>query len=620
MISILIIFISINAVSANDNITDSLNVNDVKLNTSDADLLGENSVFNATLTSNNSTPLANQTITFSVNGINYTKFTDLNGIASLNINLNDGIYSISTIFKGLSDQQLINYNTIHVSHNDGTLIKDNLAGGEIQKIIDSANDNDTLIFAGKNYFDVSIDVNKPLNIVSIVKSVFNGNSNSPIITVNSNNVNISDIVISGGSVGVLLDNVRNVGISYNNITDNNMGIYLKNSNNSNILSNNILNNYNGIYIGENVFNTKIISNYISKSSNDAISFAKSGSHTNVSGNTLEKNENGIFIDMGRDDDLNIEYNTIQRNNGNGIYFGENYRKSDDSGILNVGNNSIVYNKEFNILARDSIYQKIDLNTNWIASDNPRFNGVCEKVKFPKYHMNVNQLDSNTLSVSVDGIKTDSLLKYSTNGGRNWQYATLAGGKATINVANADGNLMFDYYEGNSNFEYQMKDYVPPTPVTPELPVTPEVPVTPDVSSTDDSSSSNSGQSNSNGTNTNSEQIDGNGTSTYQNSGSSQAQNPSNVANSNNAIEQSSAQSAESSYNQASSQSDSISNNPQSASKQISDPTKSVAKTLNIEEKTARIAGMGFIVLLIILVIGGYYRDDVKYILNKRNGQ
>ena len=97
MISILIIFISINAVSANDNITDSLNVNYVKLNTSDADLLGENSVFNATLTSNNNTPLANQTITFSVNGINYTKFTDLNGIASLNINLNDGIYSISTI-------------------------------------------------------------------------------------------------------------------------------------------------------------------------------------------------------------------------------------------------------------------------------------------------------------------------------------------------------------------------------------------------------------------------------------------------------------------------------------------------------------------------------------------
>ena len=619
MISIFIIFISINVVSASENVTNSPIVENVNLDTSDADLLGQNLVYNATLTSKSNAPLANQTINFSVNGINYTKLTDVNGVASLNINLNDGIYSISTIFKDLNSTQLINSNTIYVSHYDGTLIKDNLSGGEIQKIIDSANDNDTLIFAGKSYSDISINVNKPLNIVSIVKSVFNGNSNSPIITVNSNNVNISDIVISGGFVGVLLDNVENVGISYNNITDNNMGIYLKDSNNTNILSNNILNNYDGIYIGENVFNTKIISNYISKSSNDAISFAKSGSHTNVSGNTLERNENGIFIDMGGDDDLNIEYNTIQRNNGNGIYFGENYRKSDDSGILNVGNNSIVYNKEFNILARDSIYKKIDLNTNWIASDNPRFNGVCEKVKFPKYHMNVNQLDSNTLSVSVDGIKTDSLLKYSTNGGRNWQYATLSGGKATINVANADGNLMFDYHESNSNFEYKMKDYVPPAPETPEVPVIPDVPVTPEVPSTDDSSS-NSGQSNGNGTNSNSEQIDGNGTSTYQNSGSSQAQNPSNVANSNNAIEQSSAQSAESSYNQASSQADSSGSDSPSVSKQISDPTKSVAKALNIEEQTARIAGMGFIVLLIILVIGGYYRDDVKYMLNKRNGQ
>ena len=613
MISILIIFISINAVSASDNVTDLPNVDDVTLSTSDAELLGENSVYNATLTSNNNTPLANQTIVFSVNGINYTKFTDLNGIASLNINLNDGIYSISTIFKDLNNQQLINYNTIYVSNTEGTLIKDNLAGGEIQKIIDGANDNDTLIFAGKSYSDVSINVNKPLNIVSIVKSVFNGNSNFPVISVSSNNVNISNIVISGGSVGVLLENVRNVGISYNNITNNYMGIYLKNSNNTNILANNILKNYNGIYIGENVLGTQIISNYISNSENDAISFAKSGSHTNMSGNTLEQNENGIFIDMDGDNDLNIEYNTVQRNKGNGIYFGENYRKSDDSGILNIGNNSIVYNKEFNILARDSIYQKIDLNTNWIASDNPRFNGVCEKIKFKKYHMNVNQLDSNTLSVSVDGIKTNSLLKYSTNGGRNWQYATLAGGKATINVVNADGNLMFDYYESNSNFEYQMKDYVPPAPVTPEVPVTPDVP------SADDSPS-DSGQSNGNGTNSNSEKIDGNGTSTYQNSGSSQAQNPSNVANSNNAIEQSSSQSAESSYNQASSRADSSVSDSQSVSKQISDPTKSIAKALNIEEETAKIAGMGFIVLLIILVIAGYYRDDVKYMLNKRNGQ
>lgn len=604
LISLLIIIVSINVVSAEDNLTD---ISNVVLNTSDADLLGDNLEYNASLKSADNAPLINQTIIFSVNGINYTRLTDLDGFAFLDINLEDGIYPISTTYVDLNNQKLINDNTIYVSHNTGTLIKDILSGSDIQKIIDDANSGDTLIFAGSTYNDVAINVEKSLNIISIVKSVFNGNSKSPIISVKSDDVKISNLVISGGSDGIAIENSNNVEVSFNDIVNNYNGIYLKNSNNANISANNLLNNYNGIYLDENVLDTQIISNYISKSENDAISFAKSGSHSNVFENTLERNENGIFIDMVGDDSLNIEYNTIQRNNGNGIYFGENYRKSDDSGVLNIGNNSIVYNKDFNILARDSIYMNIELNTNWIASDNPRFNGVCEKVKFKKYHMNVNQLDSNTLSVSVDGIKTNSLLKYSTNGGRNWQYATLVDGKATINVANADGNLVFDYFESNNNYEYQMKDYVPPAPVTPDVPVVPDVPTK------DDDSSSGAG----NGTNGNSEQTEGNGTSTNQNSGSPQSQNPANVANSNNAVEQASSQSSESS-GQSASQPVSSDNAQQSASD--STPKKSVAKSLNIDEEVVRIAGIGFILALILCVIGLYYRDDVKFMLNKRNGQ
>ena len=338
VISILIVFISINIVSASDNVTNSPVVSDVKLNTSDAVLMGENLVYNATVTSIDNTPLYNQTIIFSVNEVNYTKITDLNGSAYLNINLNDGIYSISTIFIDLNNQQLINNNKIYVSHNDGILVTNNLSGAEIQKIIDAASSYDTLIFAGNSYNDVSIYVNKPLNIISIVKSVFKGNSNSPVITVGSNNVNISNLVISGGYIGVFLDNVDNVGILYNDIINNRNGIYLKDSNNATILDNNLLNNYDGIYFDENVLDTRLISNYISKSENDAISFSKSGSHTNMVGNILEHNENGIFIDMDGDEDLNIVDNTIQRNTGNGIYFGENYRKSNEKNGMGIGNN------------------------------------------------------------------------------------------------------------------------------------------------------------------------------------------------------------------------------------------------------------------------------------------
>ena len=611
VISILIVFISINIVSASDNVTNSPVVSDVKLNTSDAVLMGENLVYNATVTSIDNTPLYNQTIIFSVNEVNYTKITDLNGSAYLNINLNDGIYSISTIFIDLNNQQLINNNKIYVSHNDGILVTNNLSGAEIQKIIDAASSYDTLIFAGNSYNDVSIYVNKPLNIISIVKSVFKGNFNSPVITVGSNNVNISNLVISGGYIGVFLDNVDNVGILYNDIINNRNGIYLKDSNNATILDNNLLNNYDGIYFDENVLDTRLISNYISKSENDAISFSKSGSHTNMVGNILEHNENGIFIDMDGDEDLNIVDNTIQRNTGNGIYFGENYRKSNEkNGILTIGNNSIVYNRDFNILARDSIYNRIDLMSNWIASDNPSFNGVCDKIKFNKYHMNVNQIDSNMLSVSVDGIKTDSVLRYSVDGGYTWKYATLVNGQATINVANDDGKIVFDYFNQQStNYQqYQMEDYVTPTPVIPDVPTTPI---------NDDDSSS---ESNANGINNQGEQVDGNGTTTNSNSESGQAQNPSNVDNSNNAVQESAHQSSESSSSQIASQSYSSIADSQSVSKQISDPTNSIAKVLNIDEEVVRIAGMGFIVLLIILVSVAYYRDDVKYMLNKRNGQ
>ena len=76
-----------------------------------------------------------------------------------------------------------------------------------------------------------------------------------------------------------------------------------------------------------------------------------------------------------------------------------------------------------------------MKTNWIASDNSRFNGVCEKIKFQKYHLNVQQVNSNTLSLSVDGIKTDSMLRVSYNGGKNWQTVTLVDGKANIAISN-----------------------------------------------------------------------------------------------------------------------------------------------------------------------------------------
>ena len=57
--------------------------------------------YSLTLTDMNSnTPLANKSITFSLNNVKYTNVTDSKGVVSLNLNLNPGKYSVTAYFSG----------------------------------------------------------------------------------------------------------------------------------------------------------------------------------------------------------------------------------------------------------------------------------------------------------------------------------------------------------------------------------------------------------------------------------------------------------------------------------------------------------------------------------------
>ena len=59
---------------------------------------GDGSQFQAKTLDGQGKPLANQNVTFNVNGVFYHKVTDNNGVASLNINLNPGEYIITSIW------------------------------------------------------------------------------------------------------------------------------------------------------------------------------------------------------------------------------------------------------------------------------------------------------------------------------------------------------------------------------------------------------------------------------------------------------------------------------------------------------------------------------------------
>ena len=68
--------------------------------------------FGVALFDANENRLANKNIIFTVNGMSYTRTTDSNGIAKLNINLNPGQYPISYTFSGSGNYQSCSGNTI----------------------------------------------------------------------------------------------------------------------------------------------------------------------------------------------------------------------------------------------------------------------------------------------------------------------------------------------------------------------------------------------------------------------------------------------------------------------------------------------------------------------------
>ena len=56
--------------------------------------------YEVTIIDSNGNPLANQIVTITINGIDYSRITNENGIASLAINLNPGIYTVTATFNG----------------------------------------------------------------------------------------------------------------------------------------------------------------------------------------------------------------------------------------------------------------------------------------------------------------------------------------------------------------------------------------------------------------------------------------------------------------------------------------------------------------------------------------
>lgn len=593
----------------------SENNQETTLNTSDMYTFQKGDYYKANIICNNGSTLLNQTIIFNINGVNYTKTTDFNGVAKLKINLNPGNYIIKSNYKGIS-----NVNTLFIRDVPTVFIKEEVSNNEIQKIIDNAYNNSTIEFLGNCYDNVALTVKKSLNIISYCGTILHGNKIDPIFKISSShashtkisgfclsessdgifvldstNVNIINNDISRNKNGITLKNAKNTLISNNSINNNFVsGIILLNAFNSNITNNIINKNYEGIYFDRDNQHTFILNNTINFNKNYAVNLDLSGFDSDIFRNNISSNVYAIKVNT-KANNLNIKYNTITWNLKGGVFITEDYVKTKDDKDFIFEDNALLYNFGYNLEAKDSQYEEIGslvFGNNWVGTDDKSFTSICPKIKMGFYKFHIKQIDPSSFEVSIgfNNSPQSSLapfgLKMSFDRGTTYGLIDVSNGKAIINVSNSNGNVVIKV--PGSDISLTLDGYVPYKPT-----INPEIP-----SNSNNDNLTNSpntlntkGNVNTNTVNTNKDSLDvGSGSNKIEEIGKSQ-----DIYNDDSKFQ--------------TSQKNEIKHNSQHK--------ESVAKILNIDEKSFRVNGIGLTVILIILIILLYYSKDIKILLKRR---
>ena len=401
------------------------------------------------------------------------------------------LFLVSAVSAG--DVQDINMTILSSGDNYYTIGSD-LSNDEIQVKFDNANDGDTFEFTDERYGDVSLVVNKKLNIISknnsvvytsnqitdkakslgidktfgfyftskAAGSVLSGitivasNGGYGVIVDNSNNIKINDNKMTNGENGVLIKNSDKI-ILYGNDISKAMGsgVRLQNVKNSLVRNNEIsYNKLSGIETS-NIYYCNITNNTIHHNDLNGISTFNKSSHTLINGNTIYENTNGIYINSTSTNDV-VKTNSVTYSRkdprssmggfetGNGFLLGSGFKSSGES-LLKV---------EYNYLAHNEFYQaknyweneNYELGQNWYDSNDPSKTFVC-----PRLLASLMKLDSlsisNTLSLQLkdsSGKAVNEFATFQTNVevDGNQYTVTFKNGQATV-VKDLDPTVSHD---------------------------------------------------------------------------------------------------------------------------------------------------------------------------------
>ena len=423
------------------------------------------------------------------------------------------LFFISLLFlflvSSVSATDIQDDNMTILSSGSNHFITSDLSNEDIQSQFDNANDGDTFEFTDPEYQDISLVVDKKLNIISkkdsvvyvsdevsdkaremgidktfgfyfpsnAAGSVLSGinivasNSDYGIVADNTRNIKITNNNVAGGGNGVLIKNSDKITMSENDISKAKQnGVQLQNVKNSIIERNVIsLNKKSGIETS-NIEYCKILNNTIHHNGLNGISTFNKSSHTLISGNNVYENTNGIYINSTSTNDV-VKSNSMTHNRkdprssmggfetGNGLLFGSGFKSQGDS-ILKV---------EYNYLAHNEFYQaknyweneNFELGQNWYNSNDPTNTFVC-----PRLLASLMTLDtfsvSNTLTLQLrdsSGRAVNEFATFQTNVevDGNVYTATFVNGRASVTQLdpNVDHNVRVQI--ADEYYRYDVRD-------------------------------------------------------------------------------------------------------------------------------------------------------------------
>ena len=534
----------------------------------------------------------------------------------------------------------------------------------VQKLIDDAVAGSTIRFTGSSYENIYLKISKPLNIISKsgtkIKNLFNipvfaileGGSGTNIsgftvdtpgsfvdargvskIGISANKIStkrttivfdeVYDSIIKGNlfsSFNIAMDISKSGGIviSKNNITPkngNNIGIHLKDISSKkgiSITDNRIIgsdkrNDGTGIYFDRNAANVLIKGNVI-RQWYTGIYFPNSINNVSVLNNTISDNGDGVKI-AGWIDGFTFNKNIVTGNGRNGVLFDYDFMSVKNNFTLeknyfsynggldlkNQGDQAVSIGENF---AKNRCYRvgmKYGLNIVSRQSGGKYYFSVVDRFGravsgLPNFSAT---LTINGRSYTLNFIDSVAFIDVGSNGAGN-------GGSSSLDIGE-DNRGFNDWGQFNQIDADQMNYY---EQFYNEL-LNAIMEADSNNSSSDDSESGSNWDNNPSQNNYQNES--GSSYHSGTGSGDSGVSSGSYSVNSNGLMSGSSGSaSASASPSSSGSTASPSSNVLESAS----------VKTLSVDEETFRVVGVGGLVLLIILVIGLYYREDIKDMMEK----